>query len=272
MSTAEVSSKTIIELISLTGRRAVVTGGARGLGRAIAQRLAEAGADLLIGDIEEDLAAETATEIAGRYGVRALGAALDVTDSGSVRDLADRAVGDLGGLEIWVNNAGVFPAVPVLETTDEIWDRVQAVNARGTFVGAREAARRMTTGGTIVNIISTAGFRASAPGLAAYVSSKHAARGLTRELALELAPAGIRVLGVAPSHVPTEGNILAAQEAMAALAAQGIELPPTPLMLNGPIGRPGVPDDIARVVLFAASDLATFMTGSTLVADGGSIA
>ncbi|GAA1639950.1 SDR family NAD(P)-dependent oxidoreductase [Actinoplanes couchii] len=272
MSTSEVSRKSLSELISLSGRRAVVTGGARGLGAAIASRLAEAGADLLIGDIEEGLAVRTAEDLSRRYGVSALGAALDVTDSGSVSALADRAVSELGGLEIWVNNAGIFPAMPVLEMTDELWDRVQAVNARGTFVGAREAARRMTGGGAIVNIISTAGFRASAPGLAAYVSSKHAARGLTRELALELAPAGIRVLGVAPSHVPTEGNILAAQEAMAALAAQGVELPPTPLMVNGPIGRPGVPDDIARVVLFCASDLANFMTGSTLIADGGSIA
>ena len=271
MSTAEVSNKSLAELISLTGRRAVVTGGGRGLGKAIAMRLAEAGADLMIGDIEEDLAVQAAAEITQHYGVRAIGSALDVTDTTSVSALADRAVADLGGLEIWVNNAGIFPAVPLLEMTDQTWDNVLAVNARGTFVGAREAARRMAAagaGGAIVNIVSTAGFRGSAPGLAAYVSSKHAARGLTRELALELAPLGIRVLGVAPSLVPTEGNILAA----AAVAPSPDGTPPTPLMLNGPIGRPGVPDDIARVALFCASDLANFMTGSTLIADGGSIA
>ncbi|MCA2223361.1 SDR family NAD(P)-dependent oxidoreductase [Nonomuraea aurantiaca] len=122
------------------------------------------------------------------------------------------------------------------------------------------------TGGVIVNIVSTAGFRGSAPGLAAYVGSKHAARGVTRELALELAPLGIRVLGVAPSFVPTEGNM------MAAAAVMTDDIPPTDLMLNGPIGRVGVPDDIARVVLFCASDLSTFMTGSTLLADGGDTA
>jgi NAD(P)-dependent dehydrogenase (short-subunit alcohol dehydrogenase family) len=191
---------------------------------------------------------------------------MDVADSASVAAAADRAVTELGGLEIWVNNAGVFPSVPLLEMTDEAWDRVFGVNARGVFAGAREAARRMRGGGVIVNIVSTAGFRGSAPGLAAYVGSKHAVRGITREMALELAPLGIRVLGVAPSFVPTEGTMAAAA------AVTSGEVPPTPLMLTGPIGRLGVPDDIARVVHFCASDLSTFMTGSTLLADGGDTA
>jgi NAD(P)-dependent dehydrogenase (short-subunit alcohol dehydrogenase family) len=267
MSTADVAGKSLPELVSLAGRRAVVTGGGRGLGKAIALRLAEAGADLVIGDIEEDLVVAAAEDIAKRHGVRVVGLPMDVTDTGSVVAVAERAVAELGGLEIWVNNAGIFPAVPLLEMSDETWDQVFAVNARGTFAGAREAARRMSGGGVIVNIISTAGFRGSAPGLAAYVGSKHAARGLTRELALELAPLGIRVLGVAPSFVPTEGNMLAA----AAVGVPDGDVP-TPLMLNGPIGRVGVPDDIARVVLFCASDLSNFMTGSTLLADGGDTA
>ncbi|MFD8564761.1 SDR family NAD(P)-dependent oxidoreductase [Streptosporangium canum] len=269
MSTADVSSKPLAELVSLRGRRAVVTGGGRGLGKAIALRLAEAGADLLIGDIDEDLAMTAARQVAESHGVRAIGAAMDVTDAVAVAAVADRAVAELGGLDVWVNNAGIFPSVPLLEMSEETWDKVFDVNARGVFVGAREAARRMSaagTGGVIVNIVSTAGFRGSAPGLAAYVGSKHAARGLTRELALELAPLGIRVLGVAPSFVPTEGNM------MMAAAMMGDDVPPTDLMLNSPISRVGVPDDIARVVLFCASDLSTFMTGSTLLADGGDTA
>ncbi|MEU6741179.1 SDR family NAD(P)-dependent oxidoreductase [Streptosporangium sandarakinum] len=275
MTTADVSGRSLAQLISLSGRRAVVTGGGRGLGKAIAARLAEAGADLLIGDLDEEPAVAAAKELAERHGVRAIGAAMDVTDAAAVAAAADRAVAELGGLEIWVNNAGIFPAVPLLEMTEETWDQVFAVNARGVFVGAREAARRMSAagpdgggGGVIVNIVSTAGFRGSAPGLAAYVGSKHAARGLTRELALELAPMGIRVLGVAPSFVPTEGNL-----AMAAAAGVNLaDLPPTDLMLNSPIGRVGTPDDIARVALFCASDLSAFMTGSTLLADGGDTA
>ncbi|MET7466332.1 SDR family oxidoreductase [Nonomuraea sp. NPDC005501] len=274
MSIADVSGKSLAELVSLRGRRAVVTGGGRGLGKAIASRLAEAGADVLIGDIDEALAVTAAKQIAEHHAVRAVGAAMDVTDAASVASAADRALAELGGLDVWVNNAGVFPAVPVLEMTEETWDNVFAVNARGVFLGAREAARRMSAGGTggvIVNIISTAGFRGSAPGLAAYVGSKHAARGLTRELALELAPLGIRVLGVAPSYVPTEGNMLAAAAALGD-DAPPTDVPPTDLMLNGPVGRVGVPDDIARVVLFCASDLSAFMTGSTLLADGGDTA
>ncbi|WP_327589814.1 glucose 1-dehydrogenase [Nonomuraea sp. NBC_00507] len=271
MSTADVSGKSLAELVSLKGRRAVVTGGGRGLGKAIASRLAESGADLLIGDLDEELAATAAKQLAERHGVRAIGVAMDVTDAGAVATAADRVVAELGGLEVWVNNAGIFPAVPLLEMTEETWDQVFAVNARGTFVGAREAARRMSAagkGGVIVNIVSTAGFRGSAPGLAAYVGSKHAARGLTRELALELAPLGIRVLEVAPSFVPTEGNMM-----MAAAAGVNLDdIPPTDLMLNSPIGRIGTPDDIARVALFCASDLSAFMTGSTLLADGGDTA
>ncbi|XVU28662.1 SDR family NAD(P)-dependent oxidoreductase [Actinoplanes sp. CA-054009] len=253
---------TLNDLICLRGRRAVVTGGARGLGKAIAERLAEAGADVLLGDLDAGLASAAAAEIAERFGVKAIGAHMDVTDSASVA----AAAGLLDGLEIWVNNAGIFPSVPLLEMTDETWDQVFAVNARGVFVGTREAARRMTGGGVVVNIISTAGFRASAPGLAAYVGSKHAARGLTREMAVELAPLGIRVLGVAPSFVPTEGTMAAAAAVMTG------DVPPTPLMLTSPIGRPGTPDDIARVALFCASDLSSFMTGSTLLADGGETA
>jgi NAD(P)-dependent dehydrogenase (short-subunit alcohol dehydrogenase family) len=120
-------------------------------------------------------------------------------------------------------------------------------------------------GGVIVNVVSTAGFKGVAPGLAAYVSSKHAVRGLTKQLALELAPQGIRVLGVAPTYCITEGNQMA--------AAQNPERTSTPAdipaMLTSRLGRVGVPDDIARVVLFCASDMSIFMTGSTLLADAG---
>ncbi|BBC31476.1 Diacetyl reductase [(S-acetoin forming]) [Streptomyces graminofaciens] len=264
----DVSSRSLAELVSLAGRRAVVTGAGRGLGRAIAERLAEAGADVLVADIEDDLATAAAEDLDSRGKGRALAAHLDVTDVGSVVAAADLAVREFGGVDIWVNNAGIFPGVPALEMSAEAWDEVFAVNARGVFLGSREAARRMSggrRGGVIVNVVSTAGFRGTAPGLAAYVGSKHAARGITRQLALEFAPFGIRVLGVAPTFVPTEGN-------MAAAAAAGIPLDAESLMSvmqPGPLGRLGVPDDIARVVLFCASDLSAFMTGSTLLADAG---
>lgn len=268
----DVSSASIAELLSLRGRRAVVTGGAQGLGRAIAARLAEAGADVLIVDLNEELAKAAAAELAAQYGVTVIGTRADVSETASVVAAADLAVRELGGLDIWVNNAGLFPNAPVLDMPDEMWDRVFAVNARGVFLGSREAARRMAadgSGGVIVNIISTAGFQVAFPGMAAYVSSKHAARGLTKSLAVDLAPLGVRVLGVAPSFVPTEGNIAAAQAATEQAAAAGIEIPPLDVMTQSRIGRLGTPDDIARVVLFAASDLSIVMTGSTLLADAG---
>lgn len=264
---ADVSATPVADLLSLTGRTAVVTGGAQGLGKAIAFRLAEAGAGLLIGDVNAPKACAAAEEISDRFSVRALGVGMDVTDSESVQAAASAAAEEIGGIDIWVNNAGIFPSVPVLETPDDTWEQVFAVNTRGVFNGAREAARHMaggTRGGVIINIVSTAGFTGTAPGLSAYVGSKHAVRGMTKQMALEFAPLGIRVLGVAPTFVPTEGNTAAA-------AAH----PPTEsggtmaLMKNSLIGRIGTPDDIARVVLFCASDLSTIMTGSTLLADAG---
>lgn len=209
----EVSRKALNELISLKGRRAIVTGGGRGLGKAIAVRLAEAGADVLIGDLDEDSAARAATELKQMSGRQARGLRMDVTDTASIAAAAETAVEQFGGIDIWVNNAGIFPSAPLQEMTDSLWDRVFAVNSRGVFAGSREASGRMISagkGGVIINVVSTAGFRGTAPGLAAYVSSKHAVRGMTRQLALELAPHGIRVLGVAPSYVPTEGNKLPA--------------------------------------------------------------
>ena len=269
---ADVSTRSLTDLLSLAGRRAVVTGAAQGLGKAIAARLAEAGADLLLIDLNEDAARAAAAELADQYGVRVASTHADVTDAASVAAAADLAVAELGGIDVWVNNAGIFPNAPVTMMPDEMWDATFAVNARGVFLGSREAARRMSadgSGGVIVNIISTAGVQVAFPGMAAYVGSKHAALGMTKSLAVDLAPLGIRVLGVAPSFVPTEGNLAAAKIGAAAAAAAGIEMPPLDVMNTSMIGRMGTPDDIARVVLFAASDLSMIMTGSTLLADAG---
>lgn len=266
----DVSTSSLTELLSLEGRVAVVTGAAQGLGRAIAHRLAEAGAHLAVADLSLAESERAAAAIAERHHVDALGVQLDVTDEASVIEAVDRVVAELGGVDIWVNNAGVFPSVPATEMTLEAWEQVFAVNSRGVFLGARTAARQMAgTGGVIVNVVSTAGFGAPAPGLAAYVGSKHAARGITKALALELAPAGVRVLGVAPTYVPTEGNMAMAAATAERAAAAGAEVSPMDVMSQSLIGRLGTPDDIARVVLFAASDLAMIMTGSTLLADAG---
>lgn len=267
---ADVSAVALADLLSLHGRRAVVTGGAQGLGLAIAGRLAEAGAQVAIADLDLDRAASAAAGIAEARGASTVGVRMDVSDSASVESATSRVVAEFGGVDIWINNAGVFPSASVLDMSDEQWDHVFAVNTRGVRNGARAAAQHMPRGGVIINVVSTAGFRGTAPGLAAYVGSKYAVRGMTKQMALELAPRGIRVLGVAPTFVPTEGNSAAVAAALAAMGDAGIDASNVPsAMSQSLIGRVGTPDDIARVVLFAASDLATIMTGSTLLADAG---
>ncbi|MEW9856452.1 SDR family NAD(P)-dependent oxidoreductase [Novosphingobium sp. M1R2S20] len=269
MAVPDVSERSIAELVSLKGRVAVVTGGAQGLGRAMARRLAEAGAKVLIADLKIDVAEKAAQDLSQRYGTQVIATQLDVTVSDSIRAAADLAQSELGGLHVWVNNAGLYPNVLLGDMTDAIWDQTSAVNLRGVFVCCQEAARRMIATGTkgvLINVVSTAGFKGVAPGMAAYVATKHGVRGLCKQLAIELAPHDIRVLGVAPTFCETEGN-------MAALA----ELPERVrteigATLSSALGRVGVPDDIARAVLFAASDLSMFMTGSTILADAGETA
>jgi NAD(P)-dependent dehydrogenase (short-subunit alcohol dehydrogenase family) len=260
------SDRPLGELVSLAGRRAVVTGGGKGLGARIVYRLAEAGADVLVGDIDAGAAKNLATEVAGATGRRVAGTGLDVSDTATLAAAADAAVANFGGLEIWVNNAAIFPTTgPAIDAADEFIDRLLHVNVRGTFAGSREAARRMTRGGVIVNLASTTGFKA-AVGISAYVTSKHAVVGITKALALELAPSNIRVLGVAPTIIDTPG----VRDQMAPLREAGVDVEAR--VSANPLGRMGVPDDVARVVLFCCSDLSGFMTGSTLLVDAGTLA
>lgn len=269
MAIADVTDRSVAELVSLSGRTAVVTGGARGLGRAIVTRLAQAGATVLVADLDGDLASRVADEVAAETGSRVVATRLDVTDEASVAAAADLAVSELGGIDVWVNNAGIYPNVLLMDMTQEVWGRVMDINLRGTFSGSQEAARRMIAAGkpgVIVNIVSTAGFKGMAPGISAYVASKHGVRGLIKQLAIELAPHDIRVLGVAPTFCTTEGNT----EALANLPERVRE--EISATLSSRLGRVGVPDDIARAVLFCASDMSIFMTGSTLLVDAGEAA
>jgi NAD(P)-dependent dehydrogenase (short-subunit alcohol dehydrogenase family) len=260
----DLSDAPLADLLGLDGRVAVVTGGARGIGRACCARLAQAGATVVVADIDEEAARETAAAI----GSRAIAAALDVREAASVRALVERARDEHGRLDVWVNAAGVYPTSPLLELSEQEWELVLDTNLRGTFLGAREAARAMIAGGrggVIVNVSSTAAYRAEAPGAAHYVASKFGVRGLTQALAVELGPHGIRVLAVAPTVTLTPG--LEAQRS--SLEAAGFALEELGPRL--PLGRVAVPDDVARVVLFCACDLSLLMTGSTLLVDAGEL-
>jgi NAD(P)-dependent dehydrogenase (short-subunit alcohol dehydrogenase family) len=256
------------DLVSLQGRVAVITGAAQGLGFAIANRFAEAGAGLVLADLDAAAADAAAGRIADRHGVRVLSAGVDVRDAERVEALADVALAELGALDVWVNNAGLFPRAPALEMTDEDWDLVVDVNLRGTFLGCRAAGRRMVRqgrGGVIINVASTAGHRGYGPGLAHYVSSKHGVRGLTKSFAVELGAHGVRVLALSPTSFPTEG-------VAAARAAVGASSDAQEAGDAHPLTTPRHPDHVARVALFCASDLAALCTGATIAVDAGTLA
>jgi NAD(P)-dependent dehydrogenase (short-subunit alcohol dehydrogenase family) len=270
----DVSDKTLQELVSLKDKVAVITGGAAGLGYSIARRFAEAGATIAIGDLKADDAQKAAQKISDDFGVSATGTALDVAHEESITAMASMVCERFGRLDIWVNNAGIFPLGDGVDLLASTWDQVQNINNRGTFLGTREAARRMMKqdpkGGVVVNIASVRGLRGGR-GQSAYTASKHAVLGLTKSLAIELGPHDIRVLAVAPTSVLTPG-VERRRSAAAGADLAFIEAKEKRMLESLPLGRIGRPDDIARVALFCASDLSMLMTGSTLLVDAGGMA
>jgi NAD(P)-dependent dehydrogenase (short-subunit alcohol dehydrogenase family) len=239
----------------LEGKVAIVTGGASGIGAAIARRFASDGAAVCISDIHLDPAKALADELA-HDGARAIAVAADVSDEQAVAALIDRTVAELGRLDILVSNAGIGERpVPIEERPTEEWMRVIATNLNGVFFGIKHAARVMKAagrGGVILNmssILGSVGFS----GAPAYVAAKHGVNGLTQAAALELAPAKIRVVAVAPAFIRTP-------------LIAGMEEAVLPLH---PIGRLGEPSEVANLCAFLASDEAAFITGVSYLIDGG---
>ena len=239
---------------------ALVTGGASGIGRAVCLAFAREGADIGAADVNVEGAKDTARE-SRKKGIRALALQVDVTDPNSVRATVERAVAELGRIDILVNCAGVREIAPFLELSFDEWQRVIATNLTGTFLCGQAVAQHLAEqgrGGKIVNIASVAGFM-GVPNRAAYVSSKHAVVGLTKEMAIELGPQNIQVNAVAPAVVET---------GMTKARLQNPEFAAS-VKKAFPAGRWGQPEEIANLILFIASEEAAFITGAIFPIDGG---
>ena len=259
----------ISELMSLEGKCAIVTGAAQGFGAAISRRLGEAGATVFVADRNVEGAEQSAKRLRG-LGCDAIAHGVDIADRGKVEALVDAAAERTGRVDILVNNAGIysnyyFSNMPPQEFADTV-----SVNVVGTFQMSQAATQRMIAdghGGSIVNIASVDAFNTSAEGLAHYTTSKHAIGGMTKSMAIELAAHNIRVNAVCPGAAMTEGAIAL----VTAGAPEGIDVEAQwdGIKERTPLRRLCDPDDVARAVLFLASDMAAFVTGAFLVVDGG---
>jgi 2-dehydro-3-deoxy-D-gluconate 5-dehydrogenase len=257
--------KAVQELLSLQGKVAIVTGGAKGIGRAIAYRLAEAGAQVLVADFDEAAAQQTAEEYTQKgWAMRAI--KTDVSSEVDIKAMIQKAVDDFGTVDILVNNAGIYPPKPVMEMSVEEFDKVLKTNLQSTFLATKYAAEIMKQkgGGKIINITSVDALHPSMVGLAHYDASKHGMWGFTKNVALELAPYKIWVNAIAPGGITTPG-VAAMSQASGAASSTPVDA----FLAKIPMHRMGEADEIGTVALFLASDMASYMTGSQVVVDGG---
>ena len=249
--------------LGLANVAALVTGGGSGIGRATARRLGENGASVAVVDRDAEAARATAEDIIA-HGGKAIALTANVSCEKDVLAAAADAEAALGVIRVLVNNAGIGERRPMLDIPLDDWKRVLDVNLTGVFLFTQVIARRIVSeggGGAIVNVASVAGLT-GVGNRSSYVASKHGVVGLTRSLALELAPHGIRINAVAPGTVTT--NLTSTLLSSAAGAAQSIAA--------HPMGRVADAGEIADAILFLASERASFMTGSVMTVDGGFLA
>lgn len=243
----------------LDGRLAVVTGAGRGIGRVIAEALAAEGADIAVCDLKEEWLAETVASLQG-MGRKAKGYGVDVSDSTSVNGMIDDVVKTFGRLDIMVNNAGITKDTFLVRMSDADWDQVISVNLRGTFLFSRAVAKPMMKqrSGAIVNIASVIGLIGNA-GQCNYAASKAGIIALTKSSAKELASRGIRANAVAPGFIETK---------MTEVLSEDIR---NKMLETIPLKRFGSPADVAKAVLFLASDASSYVTGQVLTVSGGMV-
>jgi len=242
----------------LANRVALITGGGRGIGRALALALAEAGADVVVADVDVPAADAVAAEVIA-CGRRGLAVEADVTSKPAVEAMVQTTVETMGGLDILVNNAGIFPIAPVAHITEEEWDRVMAINLKGVFLCSQAvlAPMRRAGGGRIINVASVSGL-VGAVGMAHYAASKAGVIGFTRSLAREVATMGTTVNAIAPGVIETERTCQTFPEG--ALQTYQAQVP---------LRRLGRPEDLTGLVVFLASPAAAYITGQVYAVDGG---
>jgi len=258
--TTQTKQAVLSDKLSMEGQTALVTGAAMGIGRAIAETLHDAGANLILLDPDpalDEFAAELEEERAGSTWCRGV----DVSDQEQVIDTFTKAAESFGSVDVLVNNAGIYPSCEILDMDQSLFRRTLEVNLLGMFFCLQQAARQMITdgeGGSIINITSIDAIHPSTTGLAHYDASKHGAWGLTQSAAMEFAQYGIRVNAIAPGGVHTPGvdqdvnqEVVEAYEEMV------------------PLHRMGQPEEIADVALFLASPMSSYITGEQIVVDGG---
>lgn len=254
----------------LAGKAAIVTGGAMGIGFGIVTRFVEAGADVLVADLDGDRAAQKVAVLGGPG--KTVSMAIDIAAPEAGERLVGECVANFGSVDILVNNAGIYPMTPMLQMTREAWQRVVDINLTGLAFVSKAVGNRMAeqaTGGKIINIASIDALHPSMVGLAAYDSSKGGVLMFTKAFALEMAQHRVNVNAIAPGGIATEGTATPLQGSgmtdteMKAMMEQFIA--------GIPLKRMGEPDDIAKVAVFLGSPASDYMTGELVVVDGGAL-
>lgn len=251
----------------LGGKSAVITGGAMGIGFGIAKRFVDSGANVLIADLAGGPAEASAKKLAGARG-RAASIQADVTVEGVGDVIVNKCIELFGSIDILVNDAGIYPTTPVLQMTPDFFEKVYKINLKGLVFISKAAAAKMVAkgkGGKIINISSIDAFHPTSIGLAAYDTTKGGVTMFTKALALELAPYGIAVNSIAPGGIATEGT----SKPLAGMTKEQTDAMTKAFLSRIPFGRMGVPDDIGKVAVFLASSASDYMTGQTVVVDGG---